>query len=96
MEMGPYSSSNLNRTIAIAQYYGFWVVIDNHAYNDLQSQTSCWLNFWAGVISQFEGSYNKITCLQSQFRDKPPADIDRDGSTGVTDLITVWQNQFCN
>ncbi len=60
MEMGPYSSSNLNRAIATAQYYGFWVIIDNHAYNDLQSQTSCWLNFWAGVIIQFQGSYNKI------------------------------------
>ncbi|HTD18753.1 MAG TPA: PKD domain-containing protein, partial [Ktedonobacteraceae bacterium] len=51
---------NLQRAIQIAQYFGFWIVIDYHGNTDLTGGPSCWLNFWAPVTQQFKSSYSKI------------------------------------
>ena len=60
--MSAYSATNLQRAIQIAQYFGFWIVIDYHGYSEPfnSSEAPCWLNFWSGVTSQFKNSYSKI------------------------------------
>jgi len=58
--MSAYNATNLQRAIQIAQYYGFWIIIDYHGYMDLSSGPSCWLNFWAPVTQQFKSSYSQI------------------------------------
>ena len=58
--MSAYNATNLQRAIQIAQYYGFWIVIDYHGNTDLTGGPSCWLNFWAPVTQQFKSSYSKI------------------------------------
>ncbi|HYU55085.1 MAG TPA: PKD domain-containing protein [Candidatus Dormibacteraeota bacterium] len=58
--MSAYNATNLQRAIQIAQYYGFWIVIDYHGNTDLTGGPSCWLNFWAPVIQQFKSSYSQI------------------------------------
>jgi PKD repeat protein len=60
--MSTYSATNIQRAIQIAQYFGFWIIIDYHGYSEPfnSSQASCWLNFWSGVTSQFKNSYNQI------------------------------------
>ncbi len=61
-EMGSYDSSDLERSIAIAEHYGFWVIVDYHGYNDLaiNGGPDCWLNFWRPVVQQFQGRYERI------------------------------------
>src|SRR5438034_2620118 len=58
--MSAYDATNLQRAIQIAQYYGFWIIIDYHGYTDLTGGPSCWLNFWAPVTQQFKSSYSQI------------------------------------
>jgi PKD repeat protein len=60
--MSTYSATNLQRAIQIAQYFGFWIVIDYHGFSEPfnSSTATCWLNFWSGVTSQFKNSYSKI------------------------------------
>ncbi|HEX4919326.1 MAG TPA: PKD domain-containing protein, partial [Candidatus Bathyarchaeia archaeon] len=60
--MSAYSATNLQRAIQIAQYFGFWIVVDYHGYSEAfnSSQESCWLNFWSGVTNQFKNSYSEI------------------------------------
>ena len=59
---GTYNASQLHRSIEIAAHYGLWIIVDYHGNDDLQtdSGTLCWLNFWAGVVQQFMGSYDRI------------------------------------
>ncbi len=60
--MSPYSATNLERAIHIAQHFGFWIVIDYHGYSEPfnTAQANCWLNFWSGVTNQFKNSYSQI------------------------------------
>jgi PKD repeat protein len=60
--MSAYSATNLQRAIQIAQYYGFWIIVDYHGYSEPfnSTQATCWLNFWSGVTSQFKNSYSQI------------------------------------
>ncbi|HEX4921459.1 MAG TPA: PKD domain-containing protein, partial [Candidatus Bathyarchaeia archaeon] len=59
--MSTFSATNLQRAIQIAQHYGFWIIVDYHGYSEpFNSSTStCWLNFWSGVTSQFKNSYSQ-------------------------------------
>ncbi len=61
-EMGPYDPANLERSIAIAEHYGFWIIVDYHGYDDLATarDSDCWLNFWRPVVQQFTSRYDKI------------------------------------
>lgn len=61
-EMGPYDAGNLARSIAIAEYYGFWIIIDYHGFDDLASSAGadCWLNYWRPIVEQFKNDYHKI------------------------------------
>jgi hypothetical protein len=60
--MSSYSATNLQRAIQIAQHFDFWMVVDYHGFTEpfTSSSSSCWLNFWSGVVSQFRNSYSKI------------------------------------
>ena len=58
--MSFYNATNLQRAIQIAQFYGFWIIVDYHGYSDLGGGPSCWLNFWAPVTQQFKNSYSQI------------------------------------
>jgi PKD repeat protein len=55
-----YSSADVATAIQIAQFYHFWIILDNHGYKDVFTATSCWLSFWSGVTSQFATSYSQI------------------------------------
>jgi len=59
---GAYNATQLHRSIEIAAHYGLWIIVDYHGYDELQTSTSttCWLNFWGGVIQQFTDSYDRI------------------------------------
>ena len=59
---GTYNASQLHRSIEIAAYYGLWIIVDYHGYNDLRtnSTTTCWLTFWQNVVQQFSSSYDRI------------------------------------
>ena len=59
---GTYNASQLHRSIEIVAHYGLWIIVDYHGNDNLQtdSGTSCWLNFWGGVVQQFMGSYDRI------------------------------------
>jgi PKD repeat protein len=61
-EMGPYDAGNLERSIAIAEHYSFWIIVDYHGYDDLVSTAGadCWLGFWGPVVQQFKGRYDKL------------------------------------
>lgn len=60
--MSPYNATNLQRAIQVAQHFGFWIVVDYHGFTEPfdPNQSSCWMNFWSGVVSQFKDSYSKI------------------------------------
>jgi len=59
---GMYNASQLHRSIEIAAHYGLWIIVDYHGNDNLQTDngSSCWLNFWGGVVQQFMGSYDRI------------------------------------
>lgn len=56
----PYNASDVSTAIKIASYYNFWIILDNHGYDDPYSASSCWLNFWSGVTGQFKNDYPRI------------------------------------
>src|SRR5438445_5882981 len=60
-EMGAYNSTWLNRAIAIAQHYGFWIIVDYHGSKDLTNSTgvSCWLGYWNPIVQQFMNAYSR-------------------------------------
>lgn len=61
-EMGPYNSGWLDKAVQIAKHYNFYIIVDYHGYNDLQSSLSrqCWLSFWSPVVQQFVSAYDRI------------------------------------
>ncbi len=61
-EMGAYNSASLTRSIAIAQHYNMWIIVDYHGYTDLDSNSgaNCWLSFWSTVVQEFRNSYDMI------------------------------------
>src|SRR5712692_2143815 len=42
----PYSSSDAQNMIKIANYYNFWIVLRYDGDSDISSATTCWLNYW--------------------------------------------------
>jgi len=58
---GPYSASQLQTAISLAQKYNFWIIIDMHGYYDIYPTfQSCWLSNWKPIVQQFLSSYSRI------------------------------------
>lgn len=55
-----YNSTQVGTSVKIASYYNFWIILDNHGYDDPFSNSTCWLSFWQTVTSQYKSSYAKI------------------------------------
>jgi Cellulase (glycosyl hydrolase family 5) len=55
-----YNASQVSSAIRVASYYNFWIILDNHGYDDPFYNPTCWLNFWSGVTNQFKNSYSRI------------------------------------
>lgn len=56
----PYSLTDAQNTIKVANYYGFWIVLRYDGDDDLATQTTCWLNYWQTVIQQVGPLYTQI------------------------------------
>jgi Cellulase (glycosyl hydrolase family 5) len=56
----PYSLTDAQNTIKIANYYGFWIVLRYDGEYDIATQTNCWLNYWQTVIQQVGPLYSQI------------------------------------
>jgi len=56
----PYSFSDAQGTIKIANYYNFWIVLRYDGNNDISTATSCWLNYWQPIVQQLGPLYSQI------------------------------------
>ena len=56
----PYSSSDAQNMIQIANYYNFWIVLRYDGDNDISTTTTCWLNYWQPIIQQLGPLYSQI------------------------------------
>jgi len=89
---GTYNASQLHRSIEIAAHYGLWIIVDYHGYDDLRtnSSTSCWLNFWGGVVRQFTGSYDRMIW---EPLNEPNATFTSTSLLKVSSAYQQWVNQ---
>jgi len=56
---GPYSDTNLQRAIQLAQHYNMWIVAGIGTDNDMTSANlTCWLSEWSPIISAFKNGFN--------------------------------------
>jgi phosphatidylinositol-3-phosphatase len=58
--MSVYSQTNAQRAVEIAQYYGFWIILDYHGYSDIFRNTSCWLSYWKPIVQNIGPMYSQI------------------------------------
>ena len=58
--MSVYSQTNAQRSVEIAQHYGFWVIIDYHGFSDIFRNTSCWLSYWKPIVQKIGPLYSQI------------------------------------
>src|SRR5207245_1253950 len=56
----PYSSSDTQNMIKIANYYNFWIVLRYDGNNDISTATTCWLNYWQPIVQQLGAIYSQI------------------------------------
>ncbi|TMI22744.1 PKD domain-containing protein [Candidatus Bathyarchaeota archaeon] len=56
----PYSSSDTQNMIKIANYYNFWIVLRYDGDSDISSATTCWLNYWQPIVQQLGPLYSQI------------------------------------
>jgi cellulase (glycosyl hydrolase family 5) len=56
----PYTLTDAKNTIAVANYYGFWIVLRYDGDSDITTQTTCWINYWQMVIQQVGPLYSQI------------------------------------
>jgi len=56
----PYSFSDAQNMIKIANYYNFWVVLRYDGNDDISSATTCWLNYWQPIVQQLGPLYSQI------------------------------------
>ena len=91
--MSSYSAANLQRAIQIAQHFGFWMVVDHHGFTEpfTPSSSSCWLNFWSGVVSQFRNSYSKIIW---EPEDEPKYGFSGSACSGASTCVAYLSNQY--
>jgi len=84
--MSPYNATRLDRSITLAAYFSFWIIIDYHGYNDTvtSQSTTCWLSFWTNVIQQFQNRYERIIW-------EPLNEPTGFGGTNVAALSSMYQ-----
>jgi len=58
--MSVYSETNARQTVAIAKYYGFWIIVDYHGYSDIFRNTDCWLSYWQPIVQNIGPLYSQI------------------------------------
>jgi hypothetical protein len=68
----PYSLTDAQNTIKVANYYGFWIVLRYDGDDDIATQTTCWLNYWQTVIQQVGPLYTQIVWEPIN---EPPASV---------------------
>ena len=56
----PYSFTDAQNMIKIANYYNFWVVLRYDGNNDISTTTTCWLNYWQPIVQQLGPLYGQI------------------------------------
>jgi hypothetical protein len=56
----PYSFSDAQNMIKIANYYNFWIVLRYDGNYDISATTTCWLNYWQPIIQQLGPLYSRI------------------------------------
>src|SRR2546428_2114410 len=56
----PYSFSDAQNMIRIANYYHFWVVLRYDGNQDISTATSCWLGYWQPIVQQVGPLYDQI------------------------------------
>jgi hypothetical protein len=56
----PYSFSDAQNMVKIANYYQFWIVLRYDGNNDISTATACWLNYWQPIIQQLGPLYSRI------------------------------------
>ena len=91
--MSSYSATNLQRAIQIAQHFDFWIVVDYHGFTEpfTPATSSCWLNFWSGVVSQFKNSYSKIIW---EPEDEPKYGFSGSACSGASACVSYLSNQY--
>jgi hypothetical protein len=91
--MSSYSATNLQRAIQIAMHFDFWIVVDYHGFTEpfTSSTSSCWLNFWSGVVSQFKSSYSKIIW---EPEDEPKYGFSGSACSGASACVAYLSNQY--
>src|SRR3989441_2918153 len=91
--MSLYSATNLQRAIQIAQHFDFWIVVDYHGFIEpfTPATSSCWLNFWSGVVSQFKNSYSKIIW---EPEDEPKYGFSGSACSGASACVAYLSNRY--
>ena len=94
--MGNYSATDLARTIQIARRFSFWIIVDYHGYNDVMNDTvgNCWLNFWSGVVAQFEYNYTRI--IWEPLNEPSPKNMPAGDVTSHTAYLSLWYQRWIN
>ncbi len=94
--MGNYSATDLARAIQIARRFSFWIIVDYHGYNDVMNDTvgNCWLNFWSGVVAQFEYNYTRI--IWEPLNEPSPKNMPPGNVTYHTAYLSQWYQAWVN
>ncbi len=56
----PYSFSDAQNMIKIANYYNFWIDLRYDGNDDISTATTCWLNYWQPIVQQLGPLYSQI------------------------------------
>src|SRR6266705_19772 len=56
----PYSFSDAQNMIKIANYYNFWIALRYDGNDDISTATTCWLNYWQPIVQQLGPLYSQI------------------------------------
>src|SRR3989441_6394620 len=56
----PYSFSDAQNMIKIANYYHFWIVLRYDGNEDISTATTCWLGYWQPIVQQVGPLYDQI------------------------------------
>src|SRR3989441_9800802 len=56
----PYSFTDAQNMITIANYYHFWIVLRYDGNEDISTATACWLGYWQPIVQQVGLLYEQI------------------------------------
>src|SRR6266566_2315841 len=60
LDDSPYSSSDAQNMIKIANYYHFWIVLRYDGNEDISTATTCWISYWQPIVQQVGPLYDQI------------------------------------